>query len=88
MGFNSREILVGITGRNVEELKDKIIGVDKYKIKRVSVFLTFLNSVQKRKIYELLLCSGIKEIPLVHLRNDMCKEELNFFIKNLYTQFY
>lgn len=86
MASNSRELLVGITGKNVEELKEKIIEIEKFGIKRVSVFLTFLNPTAKRKIYELLLSSKIKEIPLVHLRNDMDSTEIKFFVNNFNTK--
>jgi hypothetical protein len=86
MNFNSREILVGITGKNIQELKEKIIEIEKFKIKKISLFLTFLNPIEKNKIYELLLSSNIKEIPLVHLRNDMNRNEINFFIEKFNTK--
>lgn len=84
--MNSKEILVGVTGRNTQELKEKIIEIEKFKIKRVSLFLTFLEPQEKKKIYELILSSNIKEIPLVHLRHDMAKEEIDFFIKKFNTK--
>jgi hypothetical protein len=86
LSSNSKEILVGITGKNVQELKEKIIEIEKFKIKKVSLFLTFLNPIEKKKIYELLFSSNIKEIPLVHLRNDMNKKEINLFVKKFNTK--
>jgi len=86
MEFNSRQILVGITGRNVEELKNKIAEAEKLNITTVLLFLTFLNPFEKKKVYELLLSSNIKEIPLVHLRNDMNKKEVEFFVKKFNTK--
>lgn len=88
VGSNSKEILISITGRNVEELKNKILEIEKLGIKRVALFLTFLNFSQKQKIYELLLSSGIQNIPLVHVRHDMIKEELEFLEKNFNVEYF
>ncbi len=82
----NNEILVGITGRNVGELKNKILEADKFKIRKVALFLEILNETEKLEVYELLLSSNIKEIPLVHIRNDMKKEELEFLSKNFKTK--
>ncbi|MCW8965120.1 MAG: hypothetical protein OQK82_00325 [Candidatus Pacearchaeota archaeon] len=86
MDISSKEILVSITGRSIEELKAKITECEKLNLSRVSVFLTFLGPKEKFEIYELLLSSSIKNIPLVHLRHDMSEEEINFFVQNFNTK--
>ena len=48
MAYFPKKILVGITGRNVKELKNKIIEADKFGIKEVSLFLTFLSPSEKK----------------------------------------
>ena len=88
MAYFPKKILVGITGRNVKELKNKIIEADKFGIKEVSLFLTFLSPSEKKQIYDFLLKSKIKRIPLVHLRDDMKKEELIFLKKNFKTKYF
>ena len=81
-------ILLGITGRNVNELKTKIKELEKLKIRKASLFLTFLNKKEKKETYEVLLDSGIKKIPFVHIRNDMSIEELKFLRENFRTKYF
>jgi len=77
----SKRILVGITGCKDEHWQDKLKEINRFKIKKVSLFLERFKKNQREKIYSALLNSGIKEIPLAHIRNDMKKEELVFLKK-------
>lgn len=78
----SKRILVGITGYKDEHWHGKLKEINGFKIKKVSLFLERFKKKQREKIYSVLLKSKIKEIPLVHIRNDMKKEELVFLKKN------
>jgi len=83
----ANRIIVGITGRSVNDLRNKIIECDKYKLTRVSLFLEIIPRQKDRiLIYELLLSSGVKEIPLVHIRDNMDNWELKFLEKNFKTK--
>lgn len=85
-GNFSKRLLIGITGKNVEEMIDKINDIDKFKIKEVSIFFGFIDYSGRKIIYERLDKSQIKEIPLVHLRHDMTREEIIFFGKKYKTR--
>lgn len=78
----SKRILVGITGCRENHWRSKLKEIDRFKITKVSLFLERFWEAQRKKIYQALLNSKIKEIPLVHIRNDMKKEELAFLSKN------
>ena len=78
----SKRLIVGVTGRKEKDWRSKLEEVDKFKITEVSLFLEWFKKKEREKIYEALLESGIKKIPLVHIRNDMAKEELSFLVKN------
>ncbi len=52
------------------------------------MFLEFYKPAEKQKIYDALLHSPIKKIPLVHLRHDMKKDELAFLQKNFGTKYF
>lgn len=78
----SNRILVGITGFLDIHWKRKLDEIERFKISKVSLFLERFNQKQRKAIYSALLTSKIKEIPLVHIRNDMDKEELTFLAKN------
>ncbi len=82
------EILLGLTGKNVNQIKRKVIECESLGIKRVSLFLEFLSKEQKKKVYEFILGSKIKEIPFVHIKNDMDSEELKFLEKNFKTKYF
>jgi hypothetical protein len=85
---DSKKILVSLTGKTLFGFKKKLLEVEKYKIKEVALFLEFYSKKQKKKIYELLLNSNIKKIPLVHARNDMELKEFKFLIKNFKTEYF
>jgi len=84
----SNRILVSITGsKNIHWLK-QLKELEKYKITEVALFLELFKNAQRKKIYKALLDSNIKSIPLVHIRNDMYKEELEFLVKNFKSKYF
>ena len=85
---NSREILISITGRNGNDWEEKILELEKLKITRCALFIEFFNKIERGKIYSALLSSNIKEIPFVHSRDDMSKEEFTFLIDNFKTKYF
>lgn len=82
----SKRILVSITGYKEKDWKSKLEEIEKHKITRIALFLEMFRKQQRSKIYSALLTSNIKEIPLVHIRNDMTKQELEFISKNFKTE--
>lgn len=74
----SKIITLGITGYKDYHWREKLEEIDELKIDRVSLFLERFDKIQRSQIYKALLKSNIREIPLVHIRNDMSREELKF----------
>ncbi len=86
--MNSK-IFVGITGDKNIDWKNKLKEIEKFKISRVALFLEIFKSKrQRQKIYQALLDSCVKEIPLVHIREDMDKSELEFLSKNFGSRYF
>lgn len=91
--FNKR-ILVSITGQTEKEWQDKLNeinnlkGLDGKKITEVALFLEIFEKDQREKIYQALLKSCIKSIPLVHIRDDIIKDELRFLKQNFKTKYF
>lgn len=83
----SKRILVGISGDKNIHWQSKLKEIEKYKISNIALFLEHFNKSQREKIYEALLNSNIKKIPLVHIRNDMPKEELKNLVKNFDSKY-
>lgn len=82
------KIYPSITTGKGSNWRDMFREINYLRIEEVSVFLTFLNRVERKSLYQMLKSSSIKKIPLVHLREDMDIEELNFFVKKYDTQIF
>ena len=77
----SERILFGVASYGSDwrkQLKD----IGKLKISKISLFLECLELPERKEVYESLLNSKIKNIPLVHIRGDMTREELVFLKSN------
>ncbi len=82
------KILLSITGRTQKDWREKLKEIESHNITEVALFLEFYDKQEKKKIYDALLKSPIKNIPLVHIRHDMEKSELGFFQKNFGTKYF
>lgn len=88
-------ILVSITGSQEKDWQDKLKEINNLQnlpagrqAKEVALFLEIFEKEQREKIYKALLSSKIKSIPLVHIRHDMVKEELEFLKNNYKTKYF
>ncbi|MBD3359594.1 MAG: hypothetical protein GF365_02705 [Candidatus Buchananbacteria bacterium] len=85
INFKNR-ILVSITGSTDKDWQDKLQEIKKNKITKIALFLEiFSQKSQRQKICQALVNSCVKEIPLVHIRDDMDKDELRFLAENFKT---
>ncbi|MFZ5955206.1 MAG: hypothetical protein ACOYT4_02170 [Nanoarchaeota archaeon] len=82
-----KEILVSITGTSDPDWQNKFEEIKNLNIKRFALFLERFTPLQRRRIYKELIELKIKNIPLIHIRNDMKKSELIFLIKNFNPEF-
>ncbi len=83
-----KRILLGITGIEENDWKDKLNDINKLGISEATLFLTRFDQSQRKKIYRTLLDSTLKNIPLVHIRNDMEIEELVFLENKFKTKYF
>lgn len=84
----SARILVSITGNKDKDWQSKLTEIKKYKITKVALFLECFTKAHRKKIYSALLKSNIKQIPLVHIRHDMTKDELTFLAENFGSKYF
>ena len=87
MDKSSKKILVGL-GALESHWKEQLKEIDKFKIRKVSLFLECMELPERKKIYNALLDSKIKYIPLVHIRGDMERTELLFLRRNFESSFF
>ncbi len=81
-------ILVSITGRTEQEWRDKLQEIQSRNITECALFLELYEKAERQKIYDAVLQSPIKKIPLVHIRHDMTKDELAWLQKNYKTKYF
>src|SRR3989339_283528 len=75
----SRKIVLGITNNFDGSWRNKLAEINKLKIKEAALFLEQVATKKERQeIYAKLEKSTIERIPLIHIRNNMQKDELSF----------
>jgi len=60
--------------------------VKRYKLEKISLFLTCVDYAERQKIYRELEKTPVQEIPHVHLRHDMRERELDYLVRRYKTQ--
>jgi len=81
-----KSILISLTGSKERDWQSKLKEIEQLKIKRIALFLEIFDKKQRPKIYQALLNSVIKEIPLVHIKDDMTNKDLRFLQENYKTK--
>lgn len=92
MNFEDK-IFVGITTSKATQKENNWKGqleeVKEHEIKKVCVFPTVLDFEARKEFYKELEKSGVKEIPLVHIRaQNFTEEELDYFITKFKTKWF
>ncbi|OGZ22342.1 MAG: hypothetical protein A2922_02795 [Candidatus Nealsonbacteria bacterium RIFCSPLOWO2_01_FULL_43_36] len=81
-------ILLSITGTKSFDWSNKLKEINSRKITEVAVFLSSFDKKERDNFYRLLLKSMVRTIPFVHLRDDVTKEEIKFFIDRFKTGYF
>ena len=82
------KIYPSITGHKTIDWQSKLKEINQLKINQAAVFIEWFDKKERPHLYKFLLKSSIKKVPLVHLRDDTDKEDIEFFIKNYGTQYF
>lgn len=84
----SKIILLSITGEKNLDWQSKLKEINQLKISRAAIFLEHFDKKERDNFYRFLLKSSIKTVPLVHLRADVSKKEIKFFIDKFKTHYF
>jgi hypothetical protein len=79
-------IYPAITTTRGSDWKAMLKEAKKLRLKEACFFLTCLELKDRKEFYELAKESGIKEVPFIHIRNDMDLWEIDYLIKTYNTQ--
>jgi hypothetical protein len=82
------KFIPALTTTNGSDWKAKFKEIQEFKIEEIALFPTCLTKEERKILYDNIKNSCIKKIPLVHLREDMDINELDFLIKNYDTQIF
>ena len=80
--YKKRKILVSITTTQGSDWQGKIKEIEKLGLEEAALFPTCFERKERERLYALLLEAGIRNIPFVHIRNDMAPQELDYLIEN------
>lgn len=83
-----KQILVSITGDRDYHYKRKIAEINQKSISNIALFLEKFSFKHRQTIYQRLENSSVQEIPLVHLRHDMKKEEITFLERRYNSKYF
>lgn len=84
----SEKFYLGITGKGNAAWQGKLEEVNRLGIEEAAVFLTQFEPEERENFYKFLLKSSVKKVPLVHIRDDVDKSEIEFFMKNFKTEYF
>ncbi len=89
--FNQR-IFVGVTCtsavRKNDHWKEQLKEIKKFKIKEIALFPTNLAFSERQEMYQQLALSGVKEVKLLHIRDDFNKKEIEHFYQKYHTRWF
>lgn len=74
-------ILLGLTTIWGSDWREKIREINLLGISELALFPTVLGAEERKEFYDLLKQSHLKKTPFVHLRTDMQRWEVDFFIE-------
>ncbi len=83
-----KKVYVSLTGYDYMTFERKFKELKKFKITECCVFLSALSHRHHKYVFENLLKSNIKYIPLVHINDETTKAEIEFFKKNFKTKYF
>ncbi len=83
-----KKVYVSLTGYDYSSFERKYREIKKLNITEVAVFLSALPHQHHKYVFEWLLKSKIKYIPLVHIKEETTKAEIEFLKKNFKTKYF
>ena len=83
-----KHVYVSLTGYDYATFERKFKELKKFKISECCLFLSALPHKHHKYVFEQLLKSDIKYIPLVHINDGTTKAEIEFLKKNFKTKYF
>ncbi len=83
-----KRLLLSITGENYSHCVERLKEVKEEGINTVALFHQHISLKNRKEIYKKIEEAGIEKIPLVHIGEDVKKEEIEFLFKKYETRYF
>jgi len=83
-----KRICVSLTGKKKSDWQGKLNKINDLGLSEVALFLEYYQKAEREEIYNALEDSSVNYIPLVHLRNDMSREEIEYLGDTYKSKFF
>lgn len=83
-----KKILLGLTTTPGSDWREKIREIDKFNIKEIALFPTYLKPQERQILYGLLEKTSLENIAFVHLRNDFDLLEIDYLVRRYKVKFF
>lgn len=80
-----KKILASLTTMTPDLWRDKVKEIDRFGLKEIALFPTCLNIDLRKELYGMLEKTKLRDIPHVHLRDDMDVWELDYLERRFNT---
>ncbi|MCK5212221.1 hypothetical protein KAJ89_05970 [Candidatus Parcubacteria bacterium] len=82
-----QRICLSLTGIEDKDWQSKLNEINNLGLDTIALILENFSRKQRQLIYEALEDSSVKNVPLIHLKNDMSREELEFLRDRYKSQY-
>jgi len=86
--MKKKKLLVSITGRHKRDWINKLAEIEKYKISEIALYIEIFSTKDRIGLLEALQKSCVKKIPMVHIRSDTTKKELDILYNKFGTRYF
>ena len=86
--MSTKKLIVSLTARHRRDWQNKIKEIKKYRLREVALFMEILPPAERKGLLDALTEAGVKKIPLVHIRNDNTKKELDVLYKKFGARYF
>ncbi|MBU0598618.1 hypothetical protein KKF61_06565 [Patescibacteria group bacterium] len=83
-----KKLIVSITGYSKADWRKKLQEAKQYRLKEIGLFIESFSVRQRQGLLDALKNSCVKKIPLVHIRDDITKQEIAFLKKHFQTKYF
>ncbi len=83
-----KKLIVGITGKTKKDWQEKLNEIRQYGVTEVALYMEYFTPRQRTGLFNELVNSPIKKIPLVHIQTNTTKQEIKFLKQRFGSKYF